>query len=181
MPLQGGPRRRVSLAPTFAGMAPSPLSIRKLADRSTGERAVRWDPETGEKFLYNPATPGFDHEPWPLAGIAIEGDTPKHTIVPTSFVDGGLAEGWITVENQRAVMRSGGPPDNPWKVDRDLNIPHVFSHGDALVLHTVDGDVRYRIVENPDKWPAEKLDDTAETGFGGEVRWFYELKLERGS
>lgn len=151
-------------------MAPQPLAIRKLADRTSAERAVRFDPETGEKFLYDPTTPGFDPEPWPLLGVRVEGGAPKHTVVSTTWVARARAEGWATLEGEEVVHRPGGPRENPWAVT------HTFVHGKALVLHTVDGDVRYRIVTNPDKWPADKDGDL---GFGGEVRWTYELKLEK--
>lgn len=146
--------------------------IRKLADKSSGVRESRWNPETGEKYLYNPATPGFDHEAWPLLGVQIE-DPPKHARLPTSSLSLWRSEGWAEVEGARLVVRSGGPPADPWRGTS----AHVFEHCDFVILHTVDGDLRYEVVENPDKWPAEKLDDDRETGFGGEVRWHYDLKL----
>ena len=40
----------------------------------------------------------------------------------------------------------------------------------------MDGDVRYRVVNQPDKYPAEK--NEFDEGFGGEVNWFFELELE---
>jgi hypothetical protein len=109
-------------------------------------------------------------EPWPLLGVRVEGDAPKHTVVSTTWVARGRAEGWLTFEGEQVVHRPGGPRENPWAVT------HTFVHGKAIVLHTVDGDLRYRIVTNPDKWPADKDGDL---GFGGEVRWTYELKLEK--
>ncbi len=165
----------------MAAPAHQMLILRKLADRSSGVRETRWDPLTGEKFLYDPSTPTPGPDPWPLAGVRIEneGGPPKRTTISTSKVNEGRSEGWITVEGERPVMRSGGPPENPWKVDAVAGIPHVFSHADAIVFHTVDGDVRYDVVENPDKWPAEKLDDGPETGFGGEVRWYYDLQFAK--
>lgn len=165
------------------------LRIRKLADRSTGERKpllridptrVQIDEATGklfvdaedvERILFNPDTPELEHEPWPLLGIAFEGDAPKRARVPTSTVARGQAEGWLTLEDATMVHRPGGPAGDPWRVT------HSFQHGSAVVFHTVDGDVRYRIVENPDKWPAEKDGDL---GFGGDVRWFYDLERADG-
>lgn len=157
------------------------LRVRKLADTTDGERVVRHHPITGEKMLVRPETvahPEFTYEtmqadPWPLAGLAIEGDPPERCFVGNRFVDKAIAEGWATLEGARLVHRPAGPPDAPW------NTTHTFRHGDTFVLHTVDGDLRYRILENPDKWPEWKHDGTDE-GFGGDVRWTYELELEDG-
>lgn len=153
-----------------------PLTIRKLADRSVGERVKRFDPETGQGYLADPATWDRSDEstwvenPWPTLGIAIEGDAPKHAKIPTSFVDRGLAEGWLSAQSPTAVHRPGGPPEQPWRVT------HTFLHAQKLTLHTVDGDVHYRVVDQPDKWPAEKND--RDEGFGGDVRWYYVVELE---
>lgn len=156
------------MAPTIQG-----LRIRKLADKSEGERIVRFDPETGEKKLVNPHTAGDDHEPWPLAGVQIEGDTPKLTRVPTSFVASGRAEGWIELENDRPVHRPGGTPDDPWMKT------HTFIHADAVILKTVDGDVRFEVVHQPDKYDDESGEPTEEAGDPTtHVDWFYDLKLE---
>ena len=150
--------------------------MRKLADRTDGERVTRYDPETGEAYLADPETWDRHDEstwvakPWPFAGLAVI-DAPKETEIPTSFVEKGIAEGWLSLEDEEVVHRSGGPKEQPWRVT------HTFRHGKAIVLHAADGDVRYRVVANPDKWPAEK--NAAGEGFGGEVRWFYRVKLER--
>lgn len=159
------------------------LTIRKLADKSEGERVVGYvarnfevdadgvaffRPDDLERILYNPATPGIEHEPWPSAGVRVE-DSPRYARIPTSSVLNWKAEGWLELEGETMVHRSGGPVENPWLVT------HSFVHATAIVLNTVDGPVRYRVVENPDKWPAEKDGDT---GFGGDVRWFYDCELE---
>lgn len=139
-----------------------PLSIRIHADRSGPE------PPPGE--------------PWPMAGVSFgDRDTksapPRRALVATSQLATWRDRGVLSTEGSRIVLRSGGPTDNPWKVDPVRGIPHMFEHLDRVIFHTLDGDVVYDVVENPDKWPAEKLDDTQETGFGGEVRWYYDLKL----
>jgi hypothetical protein len=156
------------------------LRIRKLADKSEGERHVRYlarnvqvdeqgnaliDPQSIERILFNPATPEIEHEPWPFAGIAIEDEPPKTCAVSTGFVADGREEGWIEVEGEELVHRPGGPAQNPWSVT------HTFVHLQAIVLKTVDGDVRYRVVRQPDK-DGEAGDPEAE------VRWFYDLELE---
>lgn len=174
------------------------LTVRKLADRSEGERipgllvpatAVTADPDNpnlvfvnpagSEKILFNPATPVVEHEPWPLAGIRVEGDPPKHLRVPLSTVQQWRRESLLTVEGARYVIRTGGPPEQP---DQVL---HHFLHADTLVLHTVDGNLRWRVVENPDKWPDEKTAapdpgfPAEDCGFGGEVRWYFDCELEK--
>ncbi len=127
------------------------------------------DPERCERILVDPSTPGFEHEPWPLAGMEIEGKPPREAIIPTSWVEKRLAEGLVTLEGDRVVHRPGGPQESPWRVT------HTFRHADTIVLHCASGDVRYRVVENPDKWPAEK--NARDEGFGGDVRWFYRARL----
>lgn len=152
------------------------LRVRKLADRSAGERVTRYDPETGQSYqadpeVWNRSDPEtWIASPWPFAGLKIE-EAPKRCEIPTSFVERGLVEGWLSIKAPRMVHRPGGPPEQPWAVT------HTFRHGETLVLHAVDGDVRYTVVENPDKWPASKND--RDEGFGGDVRWFYDVKLER--
>jgi hypothetical protein len=134
------------------------LRIRKRAERSA------------DFVVHKRADGSLDHGlPWPLAGIEIVGKPPKETYVPNTWVNKAAAEGWLTLEGEQMVHRPGGPPEEPWRVT------HTFRHADALVLHTADGDVRYKVVENPDKWPNTKNDK--DEGFGGEVRWVYRLKL----
>ncbi len=145
------------------------LIVRKLADYSAGQRISRFDPATGEKFLADPAEPDVA-KPWPLLGVTIEGKPPKEAELPLSWVQRGVSEGWISLEGSSHVHRPGGPAANPWAVT------HTFVQADAIVLKCVEGDVRYEVLDSPDKWPAEKDGDL---GFGGEVRWFYRVRLER--
>lgn len=134
------------------------LHVRKLADRSEGERVVRFDPVTGERKLVNPDTPGDDHEPWPLAGVEIVGEVPERTTVSTRWLDTAVDEGWARREGERLVRRPAGPPTRRWAVD-----PHTFVHADEVVLSTVDGEVRYRVTHQPDKYVADGDDDTPMT------------------
>jgi hypothetical protein len=151
------------------------LEVRKLADTSVGERVARYDPVTGAKYLADPDTWDVNDRstwvasPYPLLGVRVEGDAPKECKLPTSWVIKGQAEGYVELDNPRMVFRPGGPKEEPWRVT------HTFTHADSITLHTIDGDVVYRVVEQPDKWPAEKND--LDEGFGGEVRWFYLVKL----
>lgn len=157
------------------------LSIRKLADPDA-ERTKLFDPLTGEAILLEPADAEVLAEqlrpilesvtpsPRPFLGIKVEGEAPRRAKLPVSFVTRGVAEGWIETEGGEVVHRSSGPPEDPWGPPA-----HSFMHYDSITLKTVDGDVRYRVVENPDKWPEEKVDGA---GFGGEVRHFYEVALD---
>lgn len=157
------------------------LSVRKLADQ-TVVRAKMFDPLTGEPALMLPEDAEalkealaeisdlFKVTPRPLIGVVIEGETPDAAKLPTGWVARGKSEGWIEVEGEEVVHRSAGPPEDPWGGEP----AHTFVHYDRIVLKTVDGDVVYEVVENPDKWPEEK---DGKAGFGGEVRHFYEVKL----
>lgn len=129
---------------------PRGLRIRKVADKSTGVRVKRYDPETGEPRLVNPAAPGDDHEPWPLAGIVLE-DAPERTRLATRLAVELAGLGVLTLEGQRAVVRPAGPTQDQL-ISTHTGQPHVFVHADALVFHTLDGDVRYRVTHQPDKY-----------------------------
>ena len=107
-------------------------------------------------------------ESWPLAGVRFEGEPPDVAKVPTSWVQRGVAEGWLTLENPRPVAKPGGPPENPWRPDK----VHNFMHGDAIVLYIVDGDHRYFITHQPDKY-----DDDQEPS-GTRVDHFYIVQRE---
>lgn len=151
-----------------------PLRIRKLADR-TAPREVRFNSQTGQKFLVDPAT--GKASPRPFLGLEFVGKVPKRTRVSQTFVARGRSEGWIEVEDENIVQRSSGPPEDPVS---NLNPPHIFTHLGAVVFKTVDGDVRYKVKRNPDKWPdrKEKSEVLADHGFGGKVDHTYELVLD---
>jgi heme-degrading monooxygenase HmoA len=137
------------------------LVVRKLADKTSGRRVPVIDSSTGALKLVNPDTPGEDHEPWPSAGVKVmtDGGPPDKTAVSVKWASMAEFEGWLRLENKRVVHKPGGPPENPW------GLTHTFVQADFMTLHTVDGDVRYRVVRNPDK--AED----------GNVEWFYTLEL----
>lgn len=166
------------------------LVVRKLADTSEGTRVERFDQITGERVLVNPETNAV--EPWPLAGVRIETEEPPaRTQVPTSWVAKGVAEGWVLLEGEKVVHRPGGTPDNKWAPT------HTFTHADAIILDTVDGQVRYKVTHQPDKY-ADDSEATGEKRLPGEnslsndtpvtddlyeagqtrVDWFYELELD---
>lgn len=160
-----------------------PLVIRKLADQ-TVERVKVFDPLTGQTVLLDPEDAAsliedlrplmdrFTPLPRPFLGISLENDEPpKETQLSTRLVVRGKAEGWITVSGEDHVFRSSGPEDDPWG-----SPPHVFVHYDTITIQTVDGDLVYKVIEQPDKWPESEGED--EAGFGGEVKWFYVVELE---
>jgi len=160
----------------------TPLTVRKLADRSTGTREVRFDPVTGLKKLVNPATPGEEHEPWPLMGVEVVGDVPAATRVPTRWVARGISEGWLQGIGGNPVVRPAGPAQTDWNSSQ-TGAPHMFMHYDRIVIKAVTGDVVYRVTHQPDKYVADGADDasvTPELYAAGETRvdHFYDLVLE---
>lgn len=151
------------------------LRIRKLADRSVGARVPGVHPVTGDATLINPQTNAAER--WPLVGVQLIGEPRAAGNLPTSWVNRAKAEGWLSLVNARPVHRPGGPAGNEWAVT------HTFLHADAIVLHTVDGDVRYKVLHQPDKYAADGDDDTLVTGevyAAGATRvdWFYGVKRE---
>lgn len=152
--------------------------VRKLADKSSGERVKRFDPVTGEAYLADPNEWVLDDPsthvstPWPSLGVVVEGDLPQKTALNTGFVNKAVSEGWAELVNRSVVHRPGGPEDDPWRVT------HTFVQAEEIVFHLADGDVKYRIVQNPDKFPESKND--FDEGFGGEVNWFYVVELVEG-
>lgn len=174
----------------MAGQPPRGLTLRKLADKSVGERVSMLD-ANGARILVNPDTPGEDHEPWPLVGVRILDDpVPDPCRLSTNLVEQGLHEGWIEVEGDEMVHRPGGPPGNPWR------LTHSLRHVDSIVIHTVDGDVEYEVTRQPDKYHGVvvegpkgvtlyEVDDDAEVTneiyAAGEtvVDKFYDLRLVR--
>lgn len=153
---------------------PRGLQIRKLADKSEGTRVSGHDTMTGARTLVNPETQ--QPEPWPLLGIRIEGDTPQKCVVPVSWVARGVEEGWLELEEPQPVHRPGGPSANPWAVT------HTFIQAKTLVLKCIDGDVRYTVTRQPDKYVADdlgaKVTDEIYANGDTDVHWSYELELE---
>jgi hypothetical protein len=137
---------------------PGGLRLRKHADKS-GDRT--------------------SHGGWPLAGVSIEGDPPNTCIVSTSLVTAGKTEGWLATEGDRVVTRPGGEPGNEWRIDK----VHNFLHLDAVIFKTRDGDVRYQVIHQPDKYvegdaPGEEVTDEHYAAGNTRVDHFYRLELE---
>lgn len=126
---------------------PRGLTLRKLADKRGPEPAR----DSAGKLI----------EPWPLLGVIPVEDLPGYAVLPTDFVANAVAEGWARLEDEQVVARPGGPPEDPFRV------VHTFRQASAIVFSFLDGVVRYRVEQQPDK---------AATG---EVNWFYLARLER--
>jgi hypothetical protein len=165
------------------------LEVRKVPDKSQGQRIVRFHPETGERMLVNPDTPGEDHEPWPLLGVEI--NDAKRAMLSQSYVATARQEGWMEATGEKIVHKPGGPPSNPW------GVTHTFVHLDTITIKTMDGDVKFKVTRNPDKYDvgpinlgaeAKKLTKTALSGKPTDspadpdttVDWFYLLERTDG-
>jgi hypothetical protein len=166
------------------------IGLRKRADKSTGSREamlvlppgsfeqqddgtiVITNPAAAEQRLVNPDTPGYEHEPWPLEGVELE-EAPERAKLPYSWVQRGVGEGWLELVNQRVVHRPGGPASDPWRVT------HTFVQADEVIFHCIDGDWRYTVVENPDKYAGSDSDEVGEAGSqDAAVYWSYHVVKE---
>lgn len=150
-----------------------PLVLRRLADRSEGTRIKKFNPDTGEPYLWNPETERA--EPWPFAGIEFEDSPPNRTRVSTSIVMQGISEGWIEGIGGELVHRPGGPPEDLWRVT------HTFPQYQQLRFKAVSLEVLYDVVHNPDKYVADAGDEekvTPDIYAAGDtdVHWYYDLK-----
>jgi hypothetical protein len=83
-----------------------------------------------------------------LRGYHPSDPPPSEVRVSTKVVEGGISEGWLSAEGSRTVVRPGGPPEDKDRPD----VSHIFRQADVLVFHTRAGDIRYKVVHNPDKY-----------------------------
>lgn len=143
------------------------LRIRKLADRTTGRREVRYHPRTGEPYLMNPDTPGDDPEPWPLRGVRFEDEPPGESCVPMRYIQRAVTEGWVKLVGEKIIHEPGGSASNPWQVT------HTFVQAKKIIFKTVDGDITYRVLANPGKY-----DDSNEPS-GKRVDWVFHIEREK--
>lgn len=128
------------------------LRVTLVADKSDGsERVKRFDPETGHAYLADPTTwvrddpSTWQSNPWPLLGVQLE-NKPQKTRVPVTWVTRMMAEGHVELDGTSLVHRPGGPPTNPWQST------HTFTHAKTLTIKTLDGDVVYNVIHQPDKY-----------------------------
>ena len=95
----------------------------------------------------------------------------KYLNVPTSTVTRGIEEGWITPEDGwNAVHRPGGPASDKWRVT------HTFIHYPSLTFHTVDGNFKYKVEQQPDKYHRGPFNTDSAGDPDASVLWFYLLE-----
>lgn len=92
--------------------------------------------------------------------------------VPTSTLQLGLQEGWITLPDGSSVVhRPGGNKINKWATT------HTFLHTPTMAYHTLDGPVLFKVVHQPDKYGADEANRDADGDFvedqTARVDWFY--------
>lgn len=153
-----------------------PTIFRKLANKEGQTRVTKFDPDSGEKKLVNPATPGDEHEAWPLLGVHFANmngdlvDAPKVCTIPQ---DVAQREEFIELVDAAPKAVAAGPPDDPWRV-----APHLFMQAAKIVFHMMDGDYEYRVTKNPGKYDTE-TDEPTESAADPTtyVTWEYELEL----
>jgi hypothetical protein len=133
------------------------LRVRKVADRNSPHTVVN-DPNTGRAVIISTET--GREEPRKLLGVRPEGEAPDETTVGTGFIQRAQAEGWAELVNPRVVYRPSGPADRRWDAAFP---PHTFVHADAVVFHFMDGDVRYDVVHQPDKYVASATEYKGKT------------------
>lgn len=115
--------------------------------------------------------------PKPLAGIRIgsiddRNTPPQVTGTSEKNVEKGQSEGWLTLVDPQPVVFATGTPDRPFS--KTL----TFVHASALVFHTLDGDVTYRVTRQPGKYVDGVLAPTSAGDPDAEVFHDYRLELE---
>jgi hypothetical protein len=148
------------------------FKFRKVADYSDGStRVKRYDPITGSPYLVDPET--NEAKPWPMIGVAFNGDVPVLDKIGMHYVANAVQEGWATLVNPRVVHRPGGTPTNPWSTT------HTFNQADEVVFHLITDnkgdwvkkDYKYKVVSQPDRH------EDSNEGSGWRVDWTYKLEL----
>lgn len=104
-----------------------------------------------------------------FAGLRILGHR-DYVKLATKTVQKGIEEGWITADDGfNAVYRPGGPKHDPWRVT------HTFMHYPTLTIHTLDGNYKYDVVYQPDKYHQQKPGTDVAGDPTARVDWFYLL------
>lgn len=149
--------------------------IRVLAHDDGIARVKRFDPITGIPFLAHPVT--GEPSDYPIAGVHwcdVEGnevEPPDHIMVNHGWPD---RHDWVELEGTSVVHRPGGPEQAPWSVT------HTFIHAKSILFHFKDGDVRYVVAHQPDKYTDEGIPQESIGGKATDhVDWFYLANRER--
>jgi hypothetical protein len=148
-----------------------PVIVRKLAGDDGIPRVKKFHPETGIAYLAHPVTGVPMSRPSAGAHFSdLDGhhvDPPDAISLPTSYP--ALHPDVVELKGRRVVHRPGGPASAPW------NVTHTFVHADELVFHMIDGDHRFRVVQQPDKLDSggNASDESGCGDPGHTVTWFY--------
>lgn len=170
------------------------LVIRRLADKSVGQRISRRNALTGKQELFNPETGRA--EGWPFLGIQLGHipvgksvasapvwEPPKVTGVSQKEVLKGINEGYITLENQSAITCPSGPPGDPW----GGNAPnHEMVQATHIVFKCVSEqdhrsyEVRYEVTRAPGKYYESdgKLVNKDLSRYGEPANTFHDFRLK---
>lgn len=94
---------------------------------------------------------------------------PKHIRVPHNYAE---LHDWIELVGVKYINRPAGPKDQPMK-----NV-HTLPQCKELIFHMADGDVRYKVVGQPDKYDLTTGKPTDAAGDPNtEVRWYFDADL----
>lgn len=143
---------------------PPGLGVMLLADDSPGATVhPQWD--TGE-----PSARGYGGAQF-IDRVTHEAvEAPPAFVVPHDYID---RYPYFEVVGQTAVVRPAGPADKPYAKT------HTFPHAEAFILHMIDGDYRYRVTHQPDKYDDETGEVAERAGDPTtHVDWFFVAELE---
>jgi hypothetical protein len=163
------------------------LSVRRLADKTNDDGSrITVKGKDGKMRVVDKGT--GKPKPWPSRGWIIQNyiwdesnqkrvpHIPPRVGIPMKSLNKWREMGFATVEGERPVHSPGGNKENPWK------ITHTFIHVDVIVLHTLEGDVRYKVVRQPGKYNLDTNEPThveaLKDGAKSVVYWDYKCELE---
>lgn len=86
---------------------------------------------------------------WPLARVELVGAAPKDHSFADTFVARAIADGYLELTNPRVTSTATTKPYSRGPVVT----------GDEIVLHLHGGDLRYRVLEHPGRYPEQGGDD----------------------
>lgn len=72
-------------------------------------------------------------------------DPPVSVVLPRSFLEKGMVDGWIECLDPTVHYIHTGPEHNP------TQSVEAVTHYSYVVFHTLDGDLTYEITQNPGK------------------------------
>lgn len=92
--------------------------------------------------------------------------------IPTSYVEKAVQEGWMSYpDGYQVVHRPGGNKTSKWSAS------HTFVHAPTIAIHTITGEERFKVAQQPDKWGYNEDERDDDGDFVGtpdsHVHWFY--------